>query len=687
VVECLEVYLAFKITITFIFILLNFSLLAQTKGYVQPLFNSCKEIILVNKDDYESNRSSWVEFEEKCHKKIQVVVNAGISKIDPLKEAPAYLNFATTIASKVIENLIKNQRYAKCSALCFSGHSSCPKNLNDDLNEVNCLKRIVDIKKSMNETSKKVKSELALTSDAPGLLNVNIQNVLSVSNEKMVNTNLRDFEIGTPNPIGRIDMSEEEIQAAKKIIEKEKADLIIEMKNKKITNTNEWLSIQLMNRFENHRNKYRELIYIDFPLFGVIDRPTKLMKGESPEWSNDQYKEAFLKLEKNSSITIDKTNESIKNARLEFNRANGEALKKWISSFAPGTKEKTDLLYYIGMTPVVEEYLKDHPESCALATTMKERLESKEIQNSGSSFAASLLVSGALKGVSSLTGLGNIFRIGRALTGAEALGLTGLGMGSINLADGFNDLAINKSEVLSKSGLSNNEGKSIKSIEELNDKRESVKLSMTFLPIDLVGGWGAGKTIYQSLGKKMLKDMPELNSIMKQANKGQESAIDSAVDKWLVYKLKKSILSKSEKEILTQKASQQIMDSMINQLNANHSDFLKNPENIDYIFKLAARKTAKQINDPSDLTEKALKLLENFNKESTNGMWDPIAHKGMLKFFDHLLDEMRDEFQKNPEQYLKIFTNSEIKERLIQNALKKSGASEIEIKNLYQCLI
>jgi hypothetical protein len=145
----------------------------------------------------------------------------------------------------------------------------------------------------MNVNSKKARIALALSSDAPGIVNYNIANVYSADAEKLINTNLRDFEIGLPNPVGRINLTDSEFQEALQTRKSERLTLENEAKRKKIEVKEKWMSIKLMEKFEYHQANYRKIIFEDAPLLAVIERPESYDQNNNPLWSQQQFLKAF----------------------------------------------------------------------------------------------------------------------------------------------------------------------------------------------------------------------------------------------------------------------------------------------------------------------------------------------------------------------------------------------------------
>lgn len=661
------------------------------EGKIEAPYEACKNVLIVSKQKYLENKINWDQVEKKCKTKIQVIEDVGFSSLNPLKEGIQYLSFSQRVAQKVIDNLKKNRIYAECSASCFAGAFAC-NSTRENKKPIKCSERKKEIQEAMKVVSRKIRMELALSDDAPGIVNVNIHNSLQFSKDeyhkdKFINTDLRDFEAGMPNPVGRIDLSERELKEAKRRVAFDHKKLEEEFKEKGYTNYSDWMSVKLLEKMDEHKARYRELIYQEAPIFGVIDRPSKMEKGEDPVWGDAQIAKAFLKLSENTKATEEKVNWSLNNSKLEFSRASGEALGKWISNLAPRTQEKNDLLYYIGMKKPVEEVLKEDSSLCGVATTMEARLHTKEMQNAGVTLVGSFAGVGLVKGASAVST--NVFRIGRALTGAEAAGITGMGLGASFLGDSFRqyNTAVTEAETLSGLG-GDKEGKVIRKSEELTLARDSVKMSLVFAPLDVVGGWGVGKTLYSSLSKQMAKDLPEISSLISKA-KLDTVARDQAVDKWLAMKIKSSLISgvidDADQIALKSKEAKAVLETLTAEIEKANPEFFKNPKNMDFFLKTAAATIKKVKGDPSDIGEKAKDLLIHFNTDAMNGIWDPKGQAGLLTVFGNAIEELRLTASRDPATYAKFTTDPAAKEKVMMKALERSGVKEKDRAKMLQC--
>jgi len=95
---------------------------------VESPFKACQNITIISKKDYSDNKSKWDSIKNKCHLDIQLIDDAGIKNLNPLKEGIEYLNFSQLVANRILLNLRKSQDYATCSSLCFSGQEYCMQN-------------------------------------------------------------------------------------------------------------------------------------------------------------------------------------------------------------------------------------------------------------------------------------------------------------------------------------------------------------------------------------------------------------------------------------------------------------------------------------------------------------------------------------------------------------------------------
>ena len=471
---------------------------ARMGARVTSPYEACENQHIISK----ANESSWKGAEEGCQRQAKFIDDTGFMAIDPLKEGVEYLNFSQKVAHKVLQNLKKSQNYAICSANCFKGDAICSASLGVDKKVVDCAERKKEVLQGLKVNARKIRMELALSSDAPGLLNVNVRNVLQVDKNNRINTDLRDFEIGTPNPLGRSDLTPGEFAEALRRLERDQNKLENEFKDKGYKNYHDWMSVKLMDQYDEHRARYRSLIYEEAPIFAVIEKPAKFERGSDPVWKDQQIAKAFNKLSENAELTQQKVQLSLEKGKLEFSRANGEAIGNWVASLAPGATERHDLLFYMRMKNQVDEVLKVDPSYCGIATAMETRLHSKELQNAGVSIVAFLPSAVIAKGGSSA--VSSIFRVGRALSGSEAAGLTGMSMGAAFLGDSFIRYNSGVNDATTLSGLDQGqEGTSLIKSEEIESARNAVKLSLAFTSVGVGPNLTLGRNLYRSSSNRV----------------------------------------------------------------------------------------------------------------------------------------------------------------------------------------
>jgi hypothetical protein len=672
--------------------------LPMPKGKMDSPYQACQHVIVVDKDDYQKKKDDWDKYEKSCGQKIIPAQNFGVTSISSLQKSMENYDFSVKVAHKVLESLKKSRQYAECSSLCMSpGVKSCPVSLSPYNRVVDCELRKKEIKEGMNVNTRKIRMALALSTDAPGLVNVHVRNVLQVDKERMINTNLRDFEIGTPNPVGRTKLTERELKEAHRRLASERQKLEKEFKEKGIKNHGDWMSVKLMDRFEDHQKRYRQLIYEEAPIFGVIDAPAKFDDRNDPVWTDAQLKKAFEKLVDNGKRTEEKVSGSINRGKLEFDRYNGEALGLWLKNLAPGITEEHDLLFYTQMKNQVEEVLRENPSLCGVATSLHNRLSSKDTQNAALAFAGSIASLGVVKGAVSTTS--RVFNIGRAISGAEAAGLTGLALGSVYLGDSFRQYNSSVEEAATKSGVGGiNEGTGIGDAQKVEDARDNVRLSLMFAPLDIhgaplamLGGWGAGKVFYSSLAKEMAKDLPQAASLAARAGK-DTTARDRLVDQWLALKMKNAVksgfLKAEDQELFKTKEGRDLFNRLVSDIEKSNPEFFKNPDNVDFFFKTAAAQMKKEKGDPVDLAAKTESLLKLFNTSLLAQNADTSTKRGMLVVYDSAVAELRESFRKDPATYAKFSSDRAAQEQILTNAMRRAGlVDEQEAKIAAQCAL
>jgi hypothetical protein len=642
-------------------------------GVVESPYEACREVVIAEKETYEKNASLWKAWEAKCNKKAQLAEDAGLTRVGSLSSTSEYLDLAYSVVQKVVDNLEKSQKYAQCSKLCFSGATKCDPSLSENKQEVICSKRKEEITSRLKQKSREARLNLALSREDSSLRRINIYNAddFKLNNEDArVNKKLQSFETAMPNPVGGAPLDSKELDYAKRNIRSERLKAEAEFKDleassKRKLRRETFLKLymdKIDKRKEEKRQKYLQIIYEESPILAVIEKASKF-DGDTPVWSDAQMAQAFGKLNDNAEKTKLAAIDSLKSGKLEFSRLTGEAMSKWLMQLAPGTKDKNDLLYYIGMKNQVEQVLKEKPHLCAAATSMSNRLNSKELQNTGIIFASSFLAGPVAKSASNT--ITSIFRFGRALTAAEANGLTGLALGSTFLGDSFR--AYNTSVAEATSG--------VRPVEAIENARTGVVFNLVFAPIMAPAGWHLGKTLYSSLGKKMAKDSPELATLMKNAGTNQ-ALQDQVVDKWIIARVKNALKTKflgvEDKALLESADGKKILNTLAEDISKNNPKFFNDPINFDLFLKTAATSIKKKPGDPNDLGEKSRHLFLSFGPDAFES-WDPKARAGLMKVFDEGVEELRLTFSKDPATYAKFTTDNQAKEKIFLAALKRAG--------------
>lgn len=457
---------------------------ADLKGdLLETPFEACKGVVIVSKAGYEKHKKEWEAWEKECKAKVQLGVEAGVSKIDPLKEAPEYLDFASRVAEQSLKNLEKSRRFAECSKRCFAGAKSCDASLSDDGKEISCAERKKEIHDGLKVQTRQVRAALALAGDDLTLANVNIHNVLTVNSDDRINKKLKDFEMGLPNPVGRGPMTNREINHARGKIERDRAKLEEEFKQlvasgkAKSDLYGAWMSRKLMENIDGYKESYKRLVYEKAPVFAVIDKPSRFDDRDDPVWEDAAISKAFGKLVENADKTHAKIGEDLKRGKLEFDRGNLEAFGRWLYSSAPGTTPQNELLYYMTLTNQVEEVLAKDKTKCGVATSMMDRLGGKGWQNMGAAFVAT---GGAMAAVGKKAAAGAV-ETASTLTGTQAVFLTGMGMTAPYLSESFKKYSEVREEAATKSGLGGDkEGSGIRTVADIEAADTNAGLNALF---------------------------------------------------------------------------------------------------------------------------------------------------------------------------------------------------------------
>lgn len=656
-------------------------------GRISSPYEACKDVVIVSKDKYQENEKEWKNWEAKCQK-VQVADEAGLTRMGSLEEGTQYLNAALKVTEKIKANIERSQAYALCSSQCFRGANHCDANPKTGEKVVKCEDRQKEVLGALKNQSKKLREALSLSREANSTPTISVGNVLAFNDENRFNKDLKSFEMGTPNPVGGAPLQPDELAHAKEVIKNERAQVDLDYKKMLAEGIvkdspsfeGAWKSKVLMDRIDKRKEdeqlKYRQIVYEELPIFSVIDNPGKFQNGNEPVWTNRQIYEAFVKLGKNAEKTKAVIDATVKNGKLEFNRNYGQAALKWLISSVPGVNDRNDLLYYLGMKNQVEEVLKDDKSLCGAVTTMSQRLASKEIQNAGIVFASSF-AGGSVTRASS-KGIVWAFRVGRALSGAEASSLSGLALASTYLGDSFRHYNTAVAEVTS----------GVRDFETISNARTNAITNLVFAPFAGASGWRFGKNLYNSLGKKMAKDLPEIAELMKKAGSNRAMR-DEVVDKWLLAKVKEAFKNKlidsDEEALFRSKAGGEVFDTLAEEILKKNPDFFKEPSNFDFFLKLAATKIKPRAGDPKDLEVKARDLLMGFNFDAVE-KWDSKARSGLMKVYNEGIEELRAAYAKDPAVYATFNSNGDSQGKIIGLALKRAGVPAEEEAAYRSCL-
>lgn len=656
-------------------------------GRIVSPYEACKNVVIVSKDKYQQHEEEWKNWEAKCQK-VQVAEEAGLSRISSLQEGTQYLNAALAVAAKVKANLEKSQRYAYCSSTCFRGANHCDANEKTGEKAVKCSDRRKEILEGLKAQSKNLRRALSLSTEATINPIISVGNVLAYNDENRFNKDLKSFETGTPNPAGGAPLLPDELAHAKEVIKNERAQVDIDYK--KMLSENDvkdtpsfegaWKSKVLMDRVDKRKEeqqlKYRQIVYEELPILSVIAKPEKFQNGNEPVWKDRQIFEALVTLANNAEKTKAVLEATIKKSKLEFSRAKGEAALSWLLSSVPGVNDQNDLLYYIGMKNQVEEVLKVDKNLCAPVTTMAQRSQSKTIQNAGITFASTFAGGSVTRAGSK--GFVWAFRVGRALSGAEASSLSGLALASTYLGDSFRHYNTTVSETTS----------GVRDVDAVNTAKTNATMNLIFAPLSGVSGWRFGKKLYNSLGNKMAKDLPEITELMKKAQTNRAMR-DEVVDKWILAKLKEAFKNKfidsDEESMLATKAGGEIFDALAEDILKKNPDFFKDSNNFAFFLKLAATRIKPRPGDPKDFEEKARDLLLSFNFDAIE-KWDPKARAGLMKFYSEGIEELRASYAKDPAAYAKFSTDAKSQEKIMSAALKRSGVNDADEASYMSCI-
>lgn len=214
-------------------------------------------------------------------------------------------------------------------------------------------------------------------------------------------------------------------------------------------------------------------------------------------------------------------------------------------------------------------------------------------------------------------------------------------------------------------------------------------MSIMFAPLNIIGGWGVGKILYNSLAKQMAKDLPEIANLIKNGRL-DTIARDRAVDKWLAMKVKNGIksglLDELDEVTLKSENSKKVLESLTREIELSNPNFFKKPKNVDFFLKAAPTTIKKEIGDPSDLGTKSKDLLLRLIDNSSDS-WDSKGQESLLTIFDNAVTELRYAAKNDPATYAKFSTNQAAQDQIFVNALRRSGAKEKDLQAMVQCAL
>lgn len=642
---------------------------------IESPYEACKGVVIVSEDKYKANQEKWDNWNVQCGKFIQVSEEAGIFQILALSKPLEYIALATKVAEKVISNLDKNQKYSQCTALCFKGALTCSAETSGSGKTVDCKIRQAEISHGLKVQSRKIRMELALSQVASNLEKINVNNVFTLADDKRFNKNLLSFEAITPNPVGNSKMQPAELLHAREVIKNERAKMekdyqqMLRIKNIKDTNDIKatWMVEQIDKRREEHQEKYRSLIYEESPIFALIGQPSKIENGDEPVWSDKQIADGFIKLAENAAVAKATAKESIYKNKLEFSRLNGEALWNWARKVTGSrnrndilyNEDKNELLYYMGMSKQVNEVLKEDKSLCAAASTLTNRLSSKEIQNLGVVFTASLAVP--------LGGPLTVFRISKVINSGQISALTGAAVGIGYLGDAFEKYNTKFEEVTA----------GVATAIEFTKASDDLKTNLIFTPTFAPVGKILNRIIYAKLAEKNAQDFPEIAALMKKA--GANRALqEQAADLWMRAKikesLKKGIIGSEDERALKSETGKNLLNLLATEIQKNNSKFFNDPRNFDFFLEAAAVSLKRRPGDPADLGEKARQLFLSLNVDAFQ-TWDPKARTGLMKVFNEGVKELRTAYTKDPAAYAKFTTDPASQKKIMLAALERAGVT------------
>lgn len=664
--------------ITLFFILEAHAQTNLPKGKIESPYSACKDVLLVDEESYQKYKDQWDKTARECQQKLIPTVPVGFWDFaNQFNDHAQYVKFAQEIAGRVKENVIRNEAYLTCTALCFEGKTSCDEK-RPDKKITNCAERKRSIIENMKVGARKARIELALSRNSSGMFAVNPNNVLTLDDNQLINTNLLDYEVVTdldavPDPVSGGPLTEREIAEARRRLELDKKKFQDETKGKNLSAPT--LKMARYKKIEEHQRKYRETIYEHYPLLAAIE-PAKIKDGEA-SWTDKQYADAARELAENAKNSLKTVTRSIKDARLEYSRINGEALDNWLMSINPWNPDQNDLLYYQRMDKVVEAHLKERPELCGVATSLYQRLSSKTQQNAAAGIGATFVGIGMKVAGTLLQGTEKAAKAIGFVSSTSGVMSNVLGAGLIlDAYQGYETAIADTSLGLRKS-------------KDIDEARTKLQLTVVATTIGAVG----------SIGRKAPQGAPAMTytrtkkvGVLVGGTHANHHALSEITPQWiddqLAHALNTKALTVKEAAALKEKASRELLTTAAHDIKEISPQYFNDKKNVEYFLRAMSVATRKQVDDPSDLPVKIKSLMNDFNKDAVAGSWNPKAREGFLTVLRNSVDELREAYKNNPATYAKFTTDNTAKREIFRKALKRSGVkSEGQLDEMVQCAL
>jgi hypothetical protein len=652
-----------KLFIPFIIFWCLANAFGNPEGRMVSPYEACENYLIVDSAAYKKHQAAWDEFSRECYQEILPTQNTTAADLFTILKHSKYNDFARKVTLEVKRNLDRQSAYYKCTASCFEGASSCQENKT----KIICNERRKEVREKLKVDARKARIQLALTRSSSDLFSVTPRNVLTLSLNQRINKDLKEFEFG-PMAVGFSSLTPRELTEAKRRLKADQDKVEEEAAQRGLSKKSDYVALKLVEKMEEHQDEYRDFVYSKSPMLSVLERPFEVVDGD-PHWKDDVIAKASKELIHHANKTQEIVDLSLKDNILEHSRENGDDLRKGIISRLPLTTPRKELLFYVGMKSAVEEVLKKDPSLCGLATTMYKRLKAKEDQISyattGATFAPLGIGYGAklVKGLSTVAG---------AVTGISTSSLVGLG-----LAAGFPiESRLKYDSTIREAALGLRTG------EDVDQARSKMKMAVGLA--------------YVSGGTLLAKEASAITGLgkgLKTSNLIRNKTVGLAghnSHQWLTDQIDNSYLAKnlSAKEILhlKEKASLEFMDSMASDIKKIHPHFFDNKDNTDFFVKAASISMKKMKGDPVDLPEKIRHILLDVNKDAIKGSWNPNARKGLLTVIENTKEVLRETFKKDPATYAKFTVDPVAKQKVLIQALKRSGAKQERINALTRCL-